>query len=129
MLLEDGDGDGFDSPEDCDDSDALVHPGATEMPYDGEDQDCDGADVTDVDGDGFDAEVAGGEDCDDGRVGVSPDALEACGNVRDDDCDALIDEGCEGDAFDPQGIWWSCASAGELGWVWLFALFLVRRRR
>ena len=43
----DGDGDGFYSTSDCDDSDASVYPGATEVWYDGTDQDCDGADDLD----------------------------------------------------------------------------------
>ncbi|MBN1770718.1 MAG: hypothetical protein JXB32_05620, partial [Deltaproteobacteria bacterium] len=43
----DTDDDGYDAAEcggdDCDDSDAEVNPGATELPGDGVDQDCDGA--------------------------------------------------------------------------------------
>ena len=30
---------------DCDDGEAAVYPGATEVAYDGVDQDCDGADL------------------------------------------------------------------------------------
>lgn len=41
--------------EDCDDADPSIHPEAAETPYDGVDQDCDGADITDADGDGYDA--------------------------------------------------------------------------
>ena len=52
MIEEDSDGDGFDVPDDCDDNNAAVHPGADEVPYDGVDQDCDGHDLTDIDGDG-----------------------------------------------------------------------------
>ena len=41
----DGDGDGFTSANDCDDLAATVHPGAAEIPNDGIDQDCSGADL------------------------------------------------------------------------------------
>jgi hypothetical protein len=35
----DADGDGYDAPEDCDDTDAAIHPGADEH-CDGVDEDC-----------------------------------------------------------------------------------------
>lgn len=41
----DEDGDGAVASLDCDDADASVHPGATEVCEDGVDQDCDGADL------------------------------------------------------------------------------------
>ncbi|MFH1466505.1 MAG: FG-GAP-like repeat-containing protein [Pseudomonadota bacterium] len=64
---------------------------AEEIPYDGEDQDCDGADLTDVDGDGFEAVAAGGDDCDDEEAGVNPATPEDCDNGIDDDCDGVTD--------------------------------------
>lgn len=41
---EDGDGDGYYPPADCEDGNALVHPGATEMLGDGIDSNCNGDD-------------------------------------------------------------------------------------
>src|SRR5689334_21752292 len=49
----DDDGDGVPYASDCNDQDALKAPSAAEVPYDGVDNDCDGADLVDVDGDGF----------------------------------------------------------------------------
>jgi len=99
---------------DCDDGDAAVYPGATEL-CDGVDQDCDG-DVdegatgttpyyADTDGDGYgDAAdvdyscvagsgyVADNSDCDDGDAAVNPAAAEICNGI-DDDCDGTTDVG------------------------------------
>jgi Putative metal-binding motif len=69
-TIADADGDGYDETEDCDDTDASINPDATEIPYDGIDQNCDGIDLTDVDGDGFDAEEADGTDCDDSDASI-----------------------------------------------------------
>ena len=97
----DFDEDGFQGDEECDDFDPTVYPGAPEIPYDGVDQNCDGLDLTDVDGDGFDAEGTvvdgvGGTDCDDEDAGINPEKLEVCDEV-DNDCDGLVDD------EDPQG--------------------------
>ncbi len=84
----DADGDGYDDSEDCDDGDAAVNPGATELPYDGVDNDCDGSTYDDdLDGDGY--VVA--DDCDDDDGDIHPSADEYCNDI-DDDCDGDIDE-------------------------------------
>jgi len=93
------------SHDDCDDSEAEVHPGA-EDGCDGRDSDCDGVveaiwfedadgdswgdedemqDVCDP-GDGW-VQVAG--DCDDSRATVYPDAPEVCGDGVENSCDGV----------------------------------------
>ena len=53
MIGEDKDKDGFYGETDCNDNNADVNPDATEIPYDGIDNNCDGVDIADVDGDGY----------------------------------------------------------------------------
>ena len=68
----DGDGDGYTTFDgDCDDGDPKVNPAATELAYDGIDNDCSQGDLVDVDGDGILGTPAGGDDCDDtdGSIG------------------------------------------------------------
>lgn len=84
----DADGDGFVVDDDCNDNDASINPGATEVPYDGIDQNCDGQDLTDVDGDGYDG-GEGGADCDDADVAINPGATD----IPNDD----IDQNCDGE--------------------------------
>ncbi len=90
----DQDGDGYSTaggvcgPVDCDDTDASVHPGATEV-CDGKDTDCDGvtpANEADADGDGYPL-CAG--DCDDANANVHPGAAEICDGL-DDNCDYVV---------------------------------------
>ena len=71
---------------DCDDLEATVNPGASEV-CDGLDNDCDSvlpADETDGDTDGFSACEG---DCDDGDSSRSPGEAEVCGDGVDNDCD------------------------------------------
>ena len=102
----DMDGDGVNSSDDCDDTDASVYPGATEV-CDGVDNNCDGtidegaptwnAD-TDDDGYGDPAVampaceaptgyVSDATDCDDTDASVWPGADEVVGDGIDQDCD------------------------------------------
>ena len=101
----DADGDGYawsDAVDpDCDDAEASVHPWAREVPYDGVDQDCDGADLVDADADGYLPTVLGGDDCDDFAAGTHPGATEYCD---------LADEDCDGDPL-PDGV---CAGAQDV---------------
>ena len=92
-----------DNTDDCDDSDADIHTGGTEIAYDGIDQDCDGADFADVDGDGFDWDgVRGGTDCDDDDANVSPDATEIWYDGVDQDCDGWSDDDADQDSYDAE---------------------------
>ena len=70
------DNDGHDSDttrrgDDCDDSNPAVYPGATEIWYDGIDEDCSGGSDYDQDGDGVDSVTYGGTDCDDTNPAVT----------------------------------------------------------
>jgi len=125
----DSDGDGFGDPSsstyatsqpsgyvtdntDCDDRDAKINPGATEI-YDSKDNNCDGSTdegaityYLDSDGDGFGDPtnntivigdpptifwVSDNTDCDDNSSDVYPGAAELA-DSKDNDCDSDIDE-------------------------------------
>ncbi len=89
MNLDDVDSDGVDTCSgDCQDDAADVHPGATEV-CNQVDDDCDGVvpgEEADEDGDGW---MPCTGDCDDGDPLVHPDAEEVCGDDVDNDCDGI----------------------------------------
>ena len=68
----DQDEDGSPNSLDCNDHDSNTYPGASEIPYDGIDQDCSGSDLADIDLDGFNSNEVGGLDCDDFNVLINP---------------------------------------------------------
>ena len=98
---------------DCNDADASIHPGATEIVDNGKDDNCDGYELCylDADDDGYRPDststvvssdldcLDSGEaessdptgDCDDTDASVHPGATEVCNNQIDDDCDSCID--------------------------------------
>ncbi|MEZ4934422.1 MAG: MopE-related protein [Saprospiraceae bacterium] len=82
---------------DCNDNNASIHPGATEI-CDGLDNDCNGsipASETDNDGDGY---RACDGDCNDSNPDIHPGAAEVC-NGLDDNCDGSVDEGLSGETY------------------------------
>ncbi len=119
-LENDDDGDGYTdlegSPEDCDDLEASIYPGATEVVDDGVDQDCADGDTcyVDADSDNYRSEdttatVASEDaDCDDPGEGTTDEPATDCDDTDDtilpfaiDTCETFgteqVDQDCNGD--------------------------------
>ncbi|MGC6491724.1 MAG: MopE-related protein [Myxococcota bacterium] len=110
---QDLDNDGFTpATGDCADSNGAINPFATDIVFDGIDQNCDGADGVDQDGDGYANMATGGTDCDDSDAELYPydldgDGIESC----DGDCDDTnpgafpgASESCDGSDNDCDGV-------------------------
>ena len=112
----DGDNDGYLTPEDCDDTNPDIHPGAEEV-CNGIDDNCDftkdegviGTFYLDGDIDGYgvddpatnatgcvipDGYAALSGDCVDSNPSVNPGAVDVCNGI-DDDCNGQVDEGLQ----------------------------------
>lgn len=106
-YLSDADGDGqktYREGGDCNDHDANIYRGATEIVGNRIDDDCDGladedgqnnpsTDDEDMDEDGY--SLAQG-DCDDTNATIHPGAAEICGDGLDQDCDGVADRSVDG---------------------------------
>lgn len=87
IIVVDGDADGISPPADCDDANPNIKPGTTDVPDNGIDENCDGADAINLDRDGDGA--ARPADCDDTNPDIRPGAPEIPGNQIDEDCDGV----------------------------------------
>ncbi len=147
LDCEDQDGDGFYypvsdvcgfEPEDCQDNDATVNPGMTEVVGNGKNDDCRSttSDCPDADGDLFETSegLCPGADCDDANPAVNPAAPEIPGNGIDDDCNPGTPWACIGpEAATARGLGPESQPLGDVGGLAMgagavFAALRINRR-
>ena len=85
VAARDEDGDGFNQRSDCNDGNPRINPIAPDVPDNGVDENCDGADAVnlDRDGDGFQRPA----DCDDANPSIKPGVRDIPDNNIDENCD------------------------------------------
>lgn len=90
---------------DCNDSNAQINPAASEVPYDGIDQSCDGLDLNDVDQDGYAAVgTPDGTDCNDADPSIHPNLEDIPYNGVDENCDGTDLTDVDADGFESEEV-------------------------
>jgi hypothetical protein len=85
VAARDEDGDGFNQRSDCNDGNPAINPIAPDVPDNGVDENCDGADAVNLDRDGDGFQRPG--DCNDGNPSIRPGVPDILDNNIDENCD------------------------------------------